>query len=125
MRCLFGAKCWRLSWGPSADKPAVAILIVRHALLELSAVVAAVHLRSVDVEVLADTGAAIVANVVNDCIFVLIARALGAPAAGNAAGNIQLVQEKTELLASKKSLALFSESAKMERHLLRCRQRRP
>ena len=125
MRCLFGANCWRLSWGHSADKPAVAILIVRHALLELSAVVAAVHLRSVDVEVLADTGAAIVANVVNDCIFVLIARALGAPAAENATGNIQLVQEKTELLASKKLLALLSESAKMERHLLRCRQRRP
>ena len=125
MRCLFGANCWRLSCGPSADKPAVAILIVRHALLELSAVVAAVHLRSIDVEVLADTGAAIVANVVNDCIFVLIARALGAPAAENAAGEIQLVNEKTELLASKKSLALISESAKMERHLLRCRQRRP
>ena len=95
--------------GSSADKPAVAFLIGPHALLELPAIVAAVHSGSVDVEVLADTGAAIVANVVNDCIFVLIARALGAPAAENAAGNIQLVQEKTELLASKKSLALFSE----------------
>lgn len=88
--------------GSSADKPAVAFLIGPHALLELPAFVAAVHSGSVDVEVLADTGASTVAYVVHDRIFVLIAGTFSAQAAADAAENIKLIQEKTELLASKK-----------------------
>ena len=91
--------------GSSADKPAVTFLIGPHALLELPAIVAAVHSRSVNVEVLANTGASIVAYVVHDRIFVLIAATFSAQAAADAAENIKLIEEETELLASKKLLA--------------------
>ena len=107
--------------GSSADKPTVAFLIARHALLELPAIVAAVHSRSVDVEVLADTGASIVAYVVHDRIFVLIAATFSAQAAADAAENIELIEEKTELLASKKLQALLSGLAESNGHLHRCR----
>ena len=84
----------------SADKLA-AIAIWRHTGLEALTIFAAVHNWSVDVEVLADTSATAIANVVNDSIFVLVAREFGAEAAANHAENVQLFQAMTELLASK------------------------
>ena len=93
----------------SANESAVTSIVRRHALLEISAIVATVHHALslvVDVEVLADASTASVTDVVNDSIFILVAGTLCAVAAANHAHHVQLFHASTHMSLSKRLVAI-------------------